>query len=93
MAIDVVSVRSPPLVLPTPPSGATVLPQRATREGQPDHGCLPGLPGVESSKLSTGQTRSACRPFIYVMDFEFDKIRHMTKIWHAGLAMKSLGWI
>jgi len=27
------------------------------------------------------------------MDFEFDKIRHMTKIWHAGLAMKSLGWI
>jgi hypothetical protein len=27
------------------------------------------------------------------MDFDGEKIRHMTKIWHAGLAMKELGWI
>ena len=26
------------------------------------------------------------------MDFAGDKIRHMTKIWNAGWAMKELGW-
>jgi hypothetical protein len=26
------------------------------------------------------------------MQFDGDKIAHMTKIWHAGLAMKELGW-
>jgi hypothetical protein len=31
--------------------------------------------------------------YVYVMEFEGEKIRHMTKIWHAGLAMKELGWI
>ena len=30
--------------------------------------------------------------YVYVMEFEGDKIRHMTKIWHAGWAMKELGW-
>jgi len=30
--------------------------------------------------------------YVYVMEFEGDKIRHMTKIWHSGLAMKELGW-
>ena len=31
--------------------------------------------------------------YVYVMDFEGGKIRHMTKIWHAGLALKALGWV
>jgi predicted ester cyclase len=31
--------------------------------------------------------------YVYVMDFAGEKIRHVTKIWHAGLAMKQLGWI
>jgi predicted ester cyclase len=31
--------------------------------------------------------------YVYVMDFDGDKIRHMTKIWHSGLAMKELGWV
>jgi predicted ester cyclase len=31
--------------------------------------------------------------YVYVMDFEGDKIRHMTKIWHSGLALKELGWM
>jgi len=26
------------------------------------------------------------------MDFDGDKIRHMTKVWNAGLTMKELGW-
>jgi predicted ester cyclase len=30
---------------------------------------------------------------VRVMEFDGDKIRHMTKIWHAGLAMKELGWV
>jgi hypothetical protein len=27
-----------------------------------------------------------------VMEFEDGKIRHMTKIWNAGWAMRELGW-
>src|SRR5215468_10244606 len=30
--------------------------------------------------------------YVYVMQFESDKIKHMQKIWHSGLAMKELGW-
>ncbi len=30
--------------------------------------------------------------YVYVMEFQGDKIRHMTKIWNAGWAMKQLGW-
>ena len=30
--------------------------------------------------------------YVYVMEFEGEKIRHMTKIWHAGWAMKEFGW-
>jgi predicted ester cyclase len=31
--------------------------------------------------------------YVYVIEFDGEKIRHMTKIWLAGLAMKELGWI
>ncbi len=30
--------------------------------------------------------------YVYVMEFAGDKIRHMTKIWNSGWAMKELGW-
>ncbi len=30
--------------------------------------------------------------YVYVMKFEGDKIRHMTKIWNDGFALKQLGW-
>lgn len=31
--------------------------------------------------------------YVYVMDFDGNgKIRHLTKIWNAGLALKALGW-
>ena len=30
--------------------------------------------------------------YVYVMFFAGEQIRHMQKIWHAGLAMKELGW-
>jgi len=36
--------------------------------------------------------RRTSTDYVYVMQFEGEKIAHMTKIWHAGLAMKELGW-
>ena len=36
--------------------------------------------------------KSAEADYVYVMDFDGDKIRHMTKIWNAGWATKELGW-
>jgi len=36
--------------------------------------------------------RSTKTDYVYVMDFDGDRIRHMTKIWNAGWAMRELGW-
>jgi predicted ester cyclase len=36
--------------------------------------------------------KSTRTDYVYVMEFEGGKIRHMTKIWHSGLAVKELGW-
>lgn len=36
--------------------------------------------------------RKTSTDYVYVMQFEGDKIVHMTKIWHSGLALKELGW-
>jgi predicted ester cyclase len=36
--------------------------------------------------------KSTASDYVYVMIFEGDKIRHMTKIWNAGWAMRELGW-
>lgn len=38
----------------------------------------------------TGKTTRT--DYVYVMQFSGDKISHMTKIWHSGLAMRELGW-
>jgi len=37
--------------------------------------------------------RRLATDYVYVMQFEGDRISHMTKIWNAGLALKDLGWI
>jgi len=39
---------------------------------------------------ATGKSTSS--DYVYVMEFEDGKIRHMTKIWNAGWALKDLGW-
>ncbi len=31
--------------------------------------------------------------YVYVMEFEGDCIRHMTKIWNDGFALKQAGWM
>ncbi len=36
--------------------------------------------------------KSVATDYVYVMQFEGDRIAHMTKIWHSGLAVKHLGW-
>ena len=36
--------------------------------------------------------KSTSTDYVYVMEFEGDKIRHMTKIWNDGWALRQLGW-
>ena len=36
--------------------------------------------------------KSAEADYVYVMDFEGDKIRHMTKIWNDTITLQQLGW-
>jgi len=31
--------------------------------------------------------------YVYVMDFEGDRIRHMTKIWNDTVSLQQLGWM
>src|ERR1700741_1194367 len=45
----------------------------------------PGGPSAPTGK----STRT---DYVYVMQFEGDKISHMTKIWNAGMALRELGW-
>jgi predicted ester cyclase len=37
--------------------------------------------------------KSTTTDYVYVMQFDGDKISHMTKIWNAPWAMKELGWM
>jgi hypothetical protein len=30
--------------------------------------------------------------YVYVIEFDGDKIRRMTKIWNAGWALRQVGW-
>jgi predicted ester cyclase len=36
--------------------------------------------------------KSASTDYVYVMDFAGGRIRHMTKIWTDGWALRQLGW-
>ena len=36
--------------------------------------------------------KSAQADYVYVMEFDGDRIRHMTKIWNDGITMRQLGW-
>jgi predicted ester cyclase len=36
--------------------------------------------------------KSAEADYVYVLDFEGDRIRHMTKIWNDGITLQQLGW-
>ena len=30
--------------------------------------------------------------YVYAMEFEGDRIRHMTKVWNDGISLQELGW-
>jgi predicted ester cyclase len=36
--------------------------------------------------------KSARADYVYDMDFDGDKIRHMTKVWNDGFTLQQLGW-
>jgi predicted ester cyclase len=36
--------------------------------------------------------KSAQADYVYAMDFDGAKIRHMTKIWNDGVTLRQLGW-
>ena len=36
--------------------------------------------------------RRTSTDYVYVMEFEDGKIKHMTKIWNSGFALRDLGW-
>ena len=36
--------------------------------------------------------KSVATDYVYIMQFDGDKISSMTKVWHSGLAVKALGW-
>jgi predicted ester cyclase len=46
--------------------------------------------GQDGPVPATG--KKVATDYVYVMQFDGEKIRHMTKIWNAGLALKNLGW-
>ena len=37
--------------------------------------------------------KSVAGDYVYVMDFDGDRIRHMTKIWNDGISLQQLGWM
>ncbi len=36
--------------------------------------------------------KAVAADYVYVMDFDGDRIKHMTKIWNDGHSLKQLGW-
>jgi hypothetical protein len=36
--------------------------------------------------------KAVATDYVYVMQFTGDRISHLTKVWHSGLALKQLGW-
>ncbi len=36
--------------------------------------------------------RSMSTDYVYIMQFQGEKISHMTKVWNAELALKEVGW-
>jgi predicted ester cyclase len=46
--------------------------------------------GLGGPGAPTGKTTNT--DYVYVMQFNGEKIGHMTKVWNSGMALKELGW-
>jgi predicted ester cyclase len=62
----------------------------AERNNVSAYGVFSGTHTGPGGPPPTGKKTSS--DYVYVMEFDGDKIRHMTKIWNAGWALKELGW-
>ena len=54
------------------------------------YGVFRGTHTGEGPVAPTGKRAAA--DYVYVIDFDRDKISHMTKIWNDGYTMRQLGW-
>ena len=55
------------------------------------YGVLRGTHSGEGGPVPpTGKRAEA--DYVYVMQFDGDRIRHMTKIWNDGITLRQLGW-
>jgi predicted ester cyclase len=62
-----------------------------TRNNVAAYGIFRGTHSGEGGPVPpTGKSAEA--DYVYVMDFEGDKIRHMTKIWNDTITLQQLGW-
>ena len=49
-----------------------------------------GTHTVDAGNPPTG--KAVASDYVYIMDFDGGKIRHMTKVWNDGFALRALGW-
>ncbi len=77
------------------PNGRYVLKSFATdaeRGSVCAYAVFQGTHSAEGGPMApTGKSTSS--DYVYWIEFENGKIRHMTKIWHAVWAMRELGWM
>jgi ketosteroid isomerase-like protein len=77
------------------PDGRYVVKSFAVDEGRRNVSIFGVFSGTHTGEggpcPATGKTTHT--NYVYVMDFDGDKISHMTKIWNSGLAVRELGWI
>lgn len=62
----------------------------ASRNNVTAYAIFRGTHTGEGGPPPTGKSTSS--DYVYMMQFEGDKIRHMTKIWNANWALRELGW-
>lgn len=50
--------------------------------------------GTHTVDAGTGAPtgKAVASDYVYVMQFDGEKIRHMTKVWNDGFALRQLGW-
>lgn len=62
----------------------------------PERNCVSVYAVVHGTQTGEGPVpptgKKVAADYVYVMQFDGDKIRHMTKIWNDGHTFKQLGW-
>lgn len=82
-------------VLPLMSDGAYELRSFAVDEGRNNVTAYAVFRGTHTEEGGpvppTGKKAEA--DYVYIMDFEGEKIRHMTKVWNDVVTLKQLGWM